>query len=264
MTDNQFRVDLPTPQKIRRVREVSEKKIETTKTLKTWLFLAVTATALIFTGLTSYSLIYTLTAHRGVFQANVAAVAGIALTDGMLLYWTLIGFRKADSGTQRITAGLMAGITVTAIGIFGIGEQMLADQFVNTLQMRYIVTFFVVAQIVGITIYELTSYEAKLAMATYMTNMRTVQLLDKAAAEEADSYADVILSEAQSRANFAYMLADQVRHNQPKPELEAPTTKTEVIIEAAPEEAPTEAPTIAGNHNGNGSNAERPKVQAKK
>ena len=111
----------------------------------------------------------------------------------------------------------MAAITVTAIAVFGIGEQMLADGFVAALQMHYIVTGFVVAQIVGIAVYELTSYDAKLSMTTYKTNMRTVQLLDTAKAEEADSFADVILAEVQKRATFAHLLANQVRQSQLTP-----------------------------------------------
>lgn len=226
--DDKFRTDLPTPQKIRRVREASENKIQSTKNLKIWLFVGVTAIALIFTGLTSYSLIFKMTEHRGILLANIAAITGIALTDGMLLYWTLLAFRRADSNFQRITAGSMAVITVSAITIFGIGEQMMADGFIAPLQMRYIVTGFIVAQIVGVTIYELSSYETKLAMATYKTNLKTVQLLDKAAAEEADSFADVILAEAESRANFAYQIAAAVRQQSHQAQIEVPEELKEI------------------------------------
>jgi len=210
-------IELPTPQKIRAAERISRDRIDSTKQIKTWLFIIATITALLYTGLTSYALIYRMTEHRGQILANIAAATGILLTDGMLLYWTLIAFRKADSSAQRITAGIMAAITVTAIAVFGIGEQMLADGFVAALQMRYIVTGFVVAQIVGIAVYELTSYDAKLSMTTYKTNMRTVQLLDTAKAEEADSFADVILAEAQKRATFAHLLANQVRQSQLAP-----------------------------------------------
>ena len=145
----------------------------------------------------------------------------------------------------------MAVITVSAITIFGIGEQMMADGFIAPMQMRYVVTGFIVAQIVGVTIYELTSYETKLAMATYKTNLKTVQLLDKAAAEEADSFADVILAEAESRANFAYQIAAAVRQKSHQPQIEAPQEPAQIAAE--PE-------NISSNGNGKVKKAELPKV----
>jgi hypothetical protein len=105
----------------------------------------------------------------------------------------------------------MASVTVLAIAVFGIGEQMLADGFTTPLQMRYIVTAFVIAQIVGVAIYELTSYDARLSMATYNAHMNTVQLLDHAKIQEAESFADVIQAEAEKRATYAHALANQVR-----------------------------------------------------
>jgi len=241
--------ELPTPQKIRAVERMSRERIEATKNLKTWLFIIVTAIALVYTGLTSYSLIYKMTAHRGIYAANIAAIAGIALTDGMFLYWTLVGFRKADSSPQRITAGFLAAITVTAIAVFGVGEQMLIDKFVTALQMRYVVTAFVIAQIIGVAIYELASYEAKISMKTYANNMRTVQILDAAQNQQTESFADVILAEAEKRANFAYQIAAQVRS-------QTDEIEPEVEIAAPPPEEPTivQIPQTNLGANGNGAN----------
>lgn len=268
-----FKTELPTPQKIRSVKKISQEKVNQTKTIKTWLFVIVTGIALIFTGLTSYSLIFKMTEHRGIIQANISAAAAIALTDGMLLYWTLIGFRKADSSAQRIAASTMAIMTVVAIAVFGIGEQMLTDGFISPLQMRYIVTFFVVAQIVGVSFYEISSYDAKLSMNIYKANMSTVQLLDKAEAEEAESYADVILAEASARANFAYLIAQKVRQKSqtPAPQLAKPQPVTETpIAETKPQEsaAPSIVPEIDIEYiepainleNSNGNEPSAPKV----